>query len=413
MLQISGREPGDDPVLISAAHRRVVGVVRDLVALDHENINQAAGWIGPALGAERTAVAEGTGRKDFIGLHLLRIFHDAETESPRHAGAGAQFARLLARHLRNGLGLDDAFTGEFPAVQHHLIKLRDILRGGEQSRTAERRTRVIGDRPAVHVKDGRLFEFFGLGVEHVGVCAAFFLFGRNPPGGVLHAERIEDALLHEVGKRHPAHDFDHAAERVDARRRVTPSATRRETERLAGQDLAHGGEAPMGIGHGVFAETARVRGEIAERDRPRRLHEREMIGGLVLLEPETTKLRDVFLDRIVEAQLPFIGKERDAGDGHRLRHGRDPEDIVGAHLAPGREIALPDGGDMQDVIAIGQQHDGAGDFTLVDEGLNFFGHARETIRGGGGEESRGNGDEAGAEQGVTHDGEGEKLRLSS
>ena len=236
-----------------------------------------------------------------VRFHLRRVRDDAETEAPRHAGAGLEFAGLRAGELGDRFRFEDTPTVEFAAPQHQLINLRDISGGGKQARAAEGRSRAIRHRAAIHVGNGCFLQFFALRAEDVGARAALVLLGRDPPRRVFQAERGEQAPLHKLGEGHAAGHFDDAAERINAGGRVTPAAAGCETQRLAREHLRLGGERPMRIGRAVFAEAAGVREHIAQRDRAGGPHERAGLGRLLRDQPEVAELGQEFFQRIVEA----------------------------------------------------------------------------------------------------------------
>ena len=287
-------------------------------------------------------MSEGPGRKRLVRLHLRGILDHAKAETPRHPGAGLQVAGLLARHLGDRFRFQNPVSSRRPAVQQHLVEFRDILRRRKQSSSAQGRTGVIRNGAAIHVADRRLLEFPALGAEDISASALPILFRGYPPGGVFHAERIEQPLLHELGEGPAAHDLYHAAEQVGARRGIAPARAGLEAQRLAREGPAHRGERPVRLGHPVFAEAAGVREQITERDGPRRLDEHPALGRLLLHDPEITELRQVFLHRVIERQFAIVDQQRHRDGGDRLAHRGDPEDVVGLHLATRGEVAPTD-----------------------------------------------------------------------
>src|ERR1043165_7409276 len=125
-------------------------------ALDQQDVNGLRPRVGPALRAVGATVAERSGREH--RGHAGRILHDLEPETPAHAfgEAGLDVAALRGGHEPGRPGLEVNLAARGAAVEHHLVKLREIARGGEQP--------AGGDRGAAAVTEGAPHEVeVGLG----------------------------------------------------------------------------------------------------------------------------------------------------------------------------------------------------------------------------------------------------------
>ena len=207
-------------------------------------------------------------RGDFLGLA-----DDVEAEAHAHAGREAdvrEVAELIGDHLLKGRGLKEALAVEFTLVEQHLVKLAEISGAGIKS--------AGGERGALGVMQGRA----EAGVLRFDQGAALFIlrvgFGQHvhmvrtrPEGRVLHAERIEEPLLHEVRVILAAGDFDDASEEVDGVVIVGPLGAGLAHERFAGIAHAHLGERDgvdrcAGSRHGRGVDAADVREQVLHGD---------------------------------------------------------------------------------------------------------------------------------------------------
>src|SRR5580698_1057323 len=78
-------QPRRGGILKSNSYVRVVRIAFS-VTLKHQDPDQVLGWIGPTLRAERSTMAERSGRQDAVGVHLRGVFHHDKTQSPGHPG---------------------------------------------------------------------------------------------------------------------------------------------------------------------------------------------------------------------------------------------------------------------------------------------------------------------------------------
>jgi hypothetical protein len=82
------------------------------------------------------------------------------------------------------------------------------------------------------------------------------------------------------------------------------------------------------------------------------------------------KIRKVFRHRIIDRQSPFVLQNHDGGRAQRLRQGSDPKETVGFHRPTAREIGLPDGPEVENAVAIGNERHGTRKLGIVDKLLH-------------------------------------------
>ena len=230
-------------------------------------------------------------------------------------------------------------------VQDHADELEIVADGGIEAAAAHLELGVL--------LDGELH-------RHPGAVLTPHMHGRHPllhgrrdpEGGVAHAERVEDVLLHVLPEPLPAHRLDHLAGPVDADA-VVPALARIEQERrrqrgvLAARDLRNALRLLVGKDVRVpdFVHVAGGMGQqVAQRHRALR---RARLRLALLIEAfqhlDFAQIRDDRTCRSVQFQLALLDHlhGRRAGDG--LGHGGDPADRVGRHgdAAAGRAFAEP------------------------------------------------------------------------
>jgi hypothetical protein len=222
------------------------------------------------------------------------------------------------------------------------------------------------------------------------VGEALALIERGPEGGVLHAERREEAGLQEVGVGHAADDLDDAAGGVDAGVVVFEFRARLLAKRDAGVVgdllLQVVGIVGLVLGPGellVGGDAAEMAEDFLDGDR--------VIGGMgcfVGADPIdfllALEFREVLFDGIVEADLAFVDEHHEGGCGYRFGHGGDPEEIVGLHGRLVGEAGIAEGFGVEDLVFVGDEDDESAGFFLVDVGLENGGERTGCGRGRGG-----------------------------
>ena len=140
---------------------------------------------------------------------------------------------------------------------------------------------------------------------------------------------------------------------------------------------ANGGGQRKRIQSGLFdrrteRQAAHVTEHFTNRDRVRRLAEQHVVAVFLGNDHLTAKLRQMFLDRIVECDLPLVDKHHDrrCRDPFRLR--RDPENRVCFHRLPGFDIGESNRFDRQNFVFVCDKCDSAGKFMTIDERLQYL-----------------------------------------
>ena len=296
--------------------------------------------------------------------HALRFLHHGPTVAEAHAGneAGRDVAGLRAGHLGDGLLAEDALAVEFTLVQHHAIKFGEVGTAGNEAARRDRERRLLGQPDQVHLED----ELAVLLV--VSLRQALHLLGRRVERGVLHSQRVEDALLEKGFERFAGDDLDDAAERVDPGVAVGPLAARLELQRESGDGLRGFGQRAIAL-HvdlgkllGIVRQAARVREQVANLERPARL--------LIADEGRVRELGQVLRHVIVWAELPFVDENHDGDGRDRLGHRGNAEERVLLHGRLVGEVALAHGFVIQDAIFVADQRHGTGEVAVVDELLH-------------------------------------------
>ena len=206
------------------------------------------------------------------------------------------------------------------------------------------------------------------GIRLVGLGKTRDLLGVGPEGGVLHAQRAEQPLVHEVFVGLAADDLEDARGGVDAGVGILVLRARLRHQRGLGIGLHRGGER-QAVERGLLflgfeRHAADVRKQVADRDRTR-AGDRCFLarGDLLVLE-----LRQVLLDRIVQRELTFVDKHHDRRGGDALGLRGDPEDGVGLHGLLPFDIRETDRGHVQDLGLVRDERHGAGEFFPLHEG---------------------------------------------
>ena len=205
------------------------------------------------------------------------------------------------------------------------------------------------------------------------------LFARHVEAGVLHAERLEQPLLHEVAQAPAGCARDQHAGNVHAGV-VEPHVARLVHERQAAEPLhelvGRLAEEVAARRHAGFlhrqldrifrridhhrADAGFQRQQIAQRDRTpgrNRVVERAVDA---LQDPAIGKLRQERVDRIVERELAFVDQDHRRSRGERLADRGDAEDRVAPHRRLARQILHAGGRDMGLAVPADQGHNAGG-----------------------------------------------------
>ena len=176
------------------------------------------------------------------------------------------------------------------------------------------------------------------------------LVGRHEEIGVVHAERLEDALLQKLLERHAADLADEIADHVGGDR-IIPGFAGRKFQRDFGQILDHGLQraglldladlffAIGGIDVGALLEAVgETRGVPQQVDDQHRTGQRAGQEGRRVAgdeDAEVLPFRNVFGDRLVERDAAFLEQHHEGHRGDRLGHGIDAENgvVLDRHLA--------------------------------------------------------------------------------
>ena len=292
-------------------------------------------------------MAEGARRER--GADTLRFADDAPADAPGASGGetGDQSAGLHGGHLFHGFRFQVAFPAGLAAVEDHLRELRIIRRGGEQAAVRHREAISIGCGFSMEEGQFRFLQTTCRGAV-VGGDDAWKQRLVRIEAGVLHAERIEQALLQEIRKCLAGNHLDDARRGVDACLAILPLVSRGKQQRLGddGRDEFR----QRGDGFQLF------RLEVAQ---PAGVGEALLDGDRRLVAGETGQ---VFGNRIVHGEFSLLLHHHHGGGGDRLGHRGDPEDRVVRHRSLGFEVGKSGGGEMQDIPAVRDKSHDTGDF---------------------------------------------------
>ncbi len=205
-------------------------------------------------------------------------------------------------------------------------------------------------------------------------------------GRVGHAERVEDALLHEGLVALAGDDLDDASEGGDAEVVVAPGFARLGPHRLTRAGCDGLGERVRvdveTVGRAV-GNAGCVRSQIGQSDqalgRTRGAVEAGAIGS-ARVDDGILELGDVLLDRVGERNASFVDKQQEPGHGDGLGAGHDLLDRVRAHGLFGGEVLVADRIKRGDFAVTGDECDDAGGLSLIDELLHSSGDVREAVR---------------------------------
>ena len=221
-----------------------------------------------------------------------------------------------------------ALTGERATVEQHLAEARVVVGRRVESAVALRRAVARAEVPAggCRRQGARVFVFYVAG-GHPGPLRGAWIKRR-----VLHAERIEHTFLKKRIKRHPAHDLDDAAGKVDAGLGVFPFLAGLVLHFCREPHRHEIGERFGGLGRRAagFAETRSMGENLGNGE----------VGWLARGRLEVGELGDVVRDEVGNVELALVLQDHDRGTGDRLRHRRDPHERVGRHRAPGGDVGV-------------------------------------------------------------------------
>ena len=262
-----------------------------------------------------------------------------------------------------------------PPFEQHLGEPDVVGRGRGQAAAAggeRRRTRVL----AVHRRVGDDERAAQLRV--VGHEPAALLLG-HPERGVVHAERIQDALFDEGVERLAGGDLDDAPQDV-GRHAVVPPRSRTREQRELGHAAREVVEA-LGPAERIRLVVEAIDGRVAEEpvgetrgvgqqvldgDRTRRRHAVSAVGQ----DRHVGELGHELRDRVVERDLAFLDQDHHRDAGHRLGHRVDAEDVAALQGVAGRGVARPDRRPVDDLPPARHHRHHAGQPAVVDIGLH-------------------------------------------
>ena len=250
------------------------------------------------------------------------------------------------------LARDDRIALPFAVVREHLRKGNHVARRGEEAaaRGGEDGLR-LGEDKLLHAAVRRRTE--GLVVGRVGADEARELFGVRRERRILHAERIEHALLEIDLVGFADRDFQAGRRRANPGVAVGERLARLEGQRTRGELPGHLAEGNVAVDHARAAAPARrVRGEVAEGER--------MLRFGTVLHPHVGELGQVLGHLVVERELAVVDRAHDRGAGEGLRHREDREERVGRHL-PLPAFGPPYAVELDVVVGIAQHAHDAGD----------------------------------------------------
>ena len=177
----------------------------------------------------------------------------------------------------------------------------------------------------------------------------------DPPGGVVHPQRPEQALLHQDVERLAGHNLQHSPEHVEPEG-VVPLGARLEEEWQGGEAVAHAfkieawGRAPLETRpavelvdrmriHEAVGETTGVGEELPQTHRlGDRLGDR---SSNTARPPHAgvPERGDEAMNRVVELEGAFLPQLQGEHSGDRLGHREDPPDRVGLYRQLGSDVA--------------------------------------------------------------------------
>src|SRR5579871_3906495 len=110
-----------------------------------------------------------------------------------------------------------------------------------------------------------------------------------------------------------------------------------------------------------------MREQIPQCDRPRRLLQNERVARPFRDEHLTAKLRQILLDRILDRQFPFVGKDHDAGRRDRLGHAGDAKDRLLGHRRLRLQVRHADRLEADDPALASDDRHRTRDLALIDK----------------------------------------------
>ncbi len=289
-----------------------------------------------------------------------------------HGNLAAAGQEILAEQ-RHRLGAQEAHAIERAAAEQHPAKAQVVGRRRHQAAAAgfEVRRRRVGSGLRVVLKGQGT-----LGIGPITGGEALHLVRWAVEAGVGHAERREDALIQEAAERHARDRLDEIAEHVDGNG-VVPRLARREEQRQFRQLRDHGVQPALGrhAGNGEVrvglldrAAGRRAVGEAGRMDQqiddPHRRLERRRLEGAALatgIGAEIGEGRNQLGDRLVEVDPRLLHQHEDRHRHHRLGHGIDAENRVGAHRFAALQVNRPRHAGVDQFAGAPHLHEHAGD----------------------------------------------------
>ena len=234
--------------------------------------------------------------------------------------------RLPPRHFPHRLlGKDATPVRCRAASRQHSEEAAQVVRRAEQPAAA------LGLARGIRVRIAELgdLDFPGLQVvrEPVGLGEARHLLLRRHECRVLHAKRIEDALLHHGRKGTPRHLLHNGHRHVDTPVGVGVALARIGRQRRDRREMRQLGDRPLVDGHsGEERQSAHVRERHPHRHRADRRARTVLRRHLHVGE-----CGQILRHEIVQVHLPLVHQRHQCGGGDRLRVGGQPEERVGPH----------------------------------------------------------------------------------
>src|SRR5262249_32961503 len=270
----------------------------------------------------------------------------SHTESPTGKRAKKDLAAgaLLRRELIGGHQLyrcagKNLLVTELALVAHHAAEREAVDDRGHESACRGFERRFGPPRAVFYIVVN--VETVLMVIEEVARGEAIKFFRRNIEPGVLHTERIKDALLHKSAERLARNSRDQHTEHVAAnvihpphtrlrhrRQRAKPSqpffggwGLRRQGRPVAANTIFS--DQPLyriGVRHRHdAAKPHAVRQEIANGDRTTRRHRIIGLRGYRAQHAAMRKLRKPGVDRFVEPHLALFHQNRSRDRGNRFR----------------------------------------------------------------------------------------------
>ncbi len=288
--------------------------------------------------------------------------------------------QVVAGHVGHGSRAQEPGAVQLAAVRQHLQESLVVGGSADQTGTPGEESGLV---PGLLVDHRPAHGASGAGRRHVQRRQPLQIIGAGqPPVAVGHSERLEDALLAEVGQGLAGDDFDDPAEHIggDA---VAPSGARLEQQRQRRPPVAHLGQVAVDDGghiesggpihridrrhvHVSVGQTGGVRQQMPHPDRRDR-RDGDRCGGRAPVEhPGRRERRNPPADFVGQLERTLLPQHHRGDRRDRLGHRVDPPQRVVAHRRAGVQVQHTIGGCVADLAVPADADLPAGQPAVID-----------------------------------------------